>query len=57
MLHMKEKEIIVNHPVLPANFNQGLGTNTGFNSFRDELRSMNNTWLNQAPSVSNANMD
>ena len=57
MLYMREKEIIVNQPVSAVHYNQGLGTYTGLDSFRNELLSMNNTWLNMAPSASAANFD
>ena len=57
MLQVKQKEIIVQEQVNTTNFIQGYGTNTGLNSFRDELISMNNTWRNNATSISNANID
>jgi len=56
MLQVKQKEIIVQRPINTTNFIQGYGTNTGL-SFRDELISMNNTWRNNATSISNANID
>ena len=55
MLHIKEKEVIV-QPRVNTN-NHGFGANTGLNSFRDELISMNNTWRNNPASISNANID